>query len=157
MRNPSLLRRLPNPPRHFIHDHVVMRRIPTQQTAETNNGIVLPSLGQLPRRQRNLKRPRNPHQIKIFLLGTGAHQPVQRAQQKPLGDKRIEAGDNNRKAFTGSAQRSFDGGEARRGKRPHNEILLVFLLRGLVPPWVFRITQCSSLSSVVKTLTLTST
>ncbi len=66
MRNPSLLRRLPNPPRHFVHDHVIMRRIAAQQTSETNDRVIFLSLRQLPRRQRNLKRPRHPHQINIF-------------------------------------------------------------------------------------------
>ena len=60
MRHSSLLRRLPNPARHFVDDHVVMRRIPAQQTAETNDRVILPGLSQSPRRQPESQTPPAP-------------------------------------------------------------------------------------------------
>ncbi len=68
MRHARFLRRLPNPPRDFIHDHVIVRRIPAQQAAETNNGVIFFRQRQSPRRQRNLKRPRHPHDLDVILL-----------------------------------------------------------------------------------------
>ena len=138
MRNPSLLRRLPNPARNFIHNHVVMRRITAQQTSKTNNGIVLPSFRQFPRRQRNLKRPRHPHQINVFPGSARAHQPTDCAKQKSLGDKSIEPGNDNREALARSAQRAFERRKIRLRRRPDNEILLAILLRDSVPPWWVR-------------------
>ncbi len=135
MRNSSLLRRLPNPTRNFIHDHVVMRRIAAQQTSKANNCIVLPSLRQSPRRQRNLKRPRHPHQMNVFPGSARAHQPVDSAQQQPLSDKCIEPGNGNSEALARSAQRSFERRKIRLRKRLNNEILIVFFLRDSVPPW----------------------
>lgn len=104
MRNSRLLRRLPNPPRHFIHDHIIVRRIPAQQTSETDNRIVLLRLRQLPSRQWNLKRARHPDQIDIFFLSPGALQSVDRANQQSLSDERVEPGCDNRELPATSVQ-----------------------------------------------------
>src|SRR3984957_19257420 len=91
MRHPSLLRRLPNAPRHFIHDHVIVGRIAAQQTTNADDRVVLLRLRQLPRRQRNLKRPRHANQIDILLICTRSQQPIDGAQQQPLRNERVES------------------------------------------------------------------
>jgi hypothetical protein len=135
MRNARLLRRLPNPARDFIHDHVIVRGTAAQQAPETNNRVILLSLRELPRRQRYLKRPRHAHYSDIFFLSAGSHQPIDRAQQKSLGDKCVESRNHDSKAHTHSAQRTFERGNPMLGRSLDNEILLVLLLRDSVPPW----------------------
>jgi len=103
MRHASLLCRLPNPARHFVYDHVIVRSISPQQTTETNHRVVLLRLRQLPRRQRDLKRPWHAYQFYIFFVRARARQSINRAQQQPLSDKRIEAGNDNREAPARSA------------------------------------------------------
>src|ERR1700726_4220424 len=41
----SLLRRLADPSRDFVDDHVVMGSVATKQAAETDDGVVSPSFG----------------------------------------------------------------------------------------------------------------
>src|SRR5580704_7750531 len=135
MWNTSLLRRLPNPPRDFVNDHVIMRRIPAQQTTKTNNRVILPCLRDCPRRQRNLTRPWYPHQINIFPDSARAHQPIDGAKQKPLSNKSIEPRNHDSKALAQSAKRALERGKTRPRKRLHHEILLVFRLRDSAPPW----------------------
>src|ERR1700678_319550 len=116
MRNPSLLRRLPNPPRHLIHNHVVMRRIAAQQTTNTKYRVVLLGLGEHPGRRRNFEGARNAYQGNVFLLRSRPKQPIVSAKKKPFRNKRIEAGDNNSEAFSGRTQITLDRSDRRRGK-----------------------------------------
>ncbi len=104
MGNSSLLRRLPDPPRNFINDNVIMRRIPAQQTSDANQSVVLPSQSQSPSRRRNLKRPRHPHNVDVPLRSSSPNQPVAGTQKQPLGNERIKAGHNNGKPLPGSIQ-----------------------------------------------------
>src|SRR5208282_692585 len=129
MRNARLLRRLPNPPRNFIDDHVVMRRIAAQQTANANDGVVLPSLGQRSCRQRNLKSPRHANQRDIFLRRARAQQSIVSALKKAFRDEGIEPRNHDRKPLSHSAQATFDSTDRRFGKW----FQLYFLFRSLPP------------------------
>ena len=116
MRNSGLLRRLPNATRNFVDNHVVVRRIPPQQAANTNDGIVFLCLRKRARGNRYFKRPRHPHQRNIFFLGARTHQPIVSALKKPLCNKRIEARDNDRKAFPSRAKPALDSSNSRLGR-----------------------------------------
>ena len=98
MRHSRLLRRLPNSPRNFVDDHVVMRRVPANQTAQTDDGVVFPSLRQGTRRRRNFKRSRHADNINIFLACARTHQPVIGAAQQAVGNKFVEPRDHDPKA-----------------------------------------------------------
>src|ERR1019366_1089226 len=104
MRHASLLRRPPDPPSDLVDNDVIMRRIPAQQTPNTNDRVILPSQSQTPRRQRDLKRPRHPRDVDVFLGSSGTQQPIASAQQKPLRDKRIKPRHHNRKPPPGSVE-----------------------------------------------------
>src|SRR5260370_13486505 len=134
MGHSRLLRRLSNAPRNFIDDYIVVPGVPTQQTTETNDRVILFSLRQLPSRQRNLKRPRHPHQINILFRSAGTHQSIDCAQQEPLGDERVESGNDNSKAHTLSAQRAFQRMQSRLRRTLSNEILFFYFLRDSLPP-----------------------
>src|SRR5215469_8346501 len=81
MGHTSLLRRLPNPTRDLVDDHVIMRRIPAQQAANTDQSVVFPSQSQGPCRRRNLKRAWNPHDVDVFLRRPGSNQAIRGAHQ----------------------------------------------------------------------------
>ena len=121
MRHSSLLRRLPNPARHLVHDHAIMRRIPAQQTSDANNGVILPSQSQTPRRQRDLKRPRHPRNIDVFLRSASPNQPVASTQQQPLRNKRIKPRHHNGKPPPRSVKLSFQSRKVRLRHRLHLE------------------------------------
>ncbi len=95
----GLLRRLPNPPRNLVHNHVVMRRVPAQQTSQTNDGVVLSSQSKRPRGRRNLKRPRHPHDRNMFPQRPRPQQSIASTLQKPLRDKRIKPRHYNSEPF----------------------------------------------------------
>jgi len=124
MRNTSLLRRLPNPPRHLIHNHVVMRRIAAQQTTDTKYRVVLFGLSQHPSCRRNFECTRHAHQGDIFLFSAGAKQAVVSALKKPFRNKRIEAGDNDRKAFPRPTQVALDSSDRRLRKAFEFDLLV---------------------------------
>ncbi len=136
MRNSRLLRRLPDPPSDLIDDHVIMRRIPAQQTSDANNGIILPSQSQGPRRQRNLKCPRHPRNINVFLRSASPQQPVASTQQKPLRDKRIKPRHHDGKPPPSSVQLPLQGRKHRLRHRLHLEFDFLCDLRVLCGEFV---------------------
>jgi len=99
---------LPDAACHFVYDHIVVRRVPAQQTTDANNRVIFPSLGERASSQRNLKSPRHTNQRDIPFLRARAQQPVVSTQKKPLRDERIEACDNNSEPFSRSAKSAFD-------------------------------------------------
>src|ERR1700691_1623198 len=97
MRHSSLLRRLPNAPSDFIHNDIVVRGVPTQQTANAEDRVVLFGLSQHPGHGRNLERTRRANQRNILFPGTRAQHSIVSALKKSLRNEGIEAGNNNRK------------------------------------------------------------
>ena len=82
MRHPSLLRRLPDAPRDFVDDDVVVRRISAQQTSDADDGVVFPGRGQSPRRRRNLKCSRHADNVDVVLRSPASQQPIASTQQQ---------------------------------------------------------------------------
>jgi hypothetical protein len=104
----SLLSRLPDAPSNFIHNDIVMRRIATQQAANTNDRVVLFRLSKHSGRRRNLERAGNPREHDIFLSGARPQQSIVGAKNKSLCDKGIEAGNNNGKPLSLSAEAALN-------------------------------------------------
>src|SRR5580658_1327259 len=116
MWHPSLKRRLPNAARNFVDDHVVVRRVAAQQTANANHRVVLFRLRERASGYGNLKCAGHANQRDILLVRSRAEQPVVCALKKPLGDEGIEARHNNRKPFSDSAEAAFDHWNDRLGR-----------------------------------------
>ena len=129
MRNSSLLRRLPNPPSHFVHNHVVMRRVAAQQAANTDDRVVFLRLGKRTGGQGNFKRSGDTDQHDVFFLRARAQQPVVGALEKSLRDERVEARDDKGKAPTRGAKTAVDGGDRRLG----NTLDFYFFFRAFSP------------------------
>src|SRR3954463_2402423 len=124
MRHASFLRRLSDAARTFIDNHIVMRRISTQKTADANDGIVGPGCGKCARRRGDFKRPWHSDHVNIFFLRSGAQQPVASTLQKPFSNERIKAGYNQRKALSGSVEISLKRRNRRRGHRLNLELVM---------------------------------
>jgi hypothetical protein len=129
MRNASLLCRLPDAARDFVHDDVVVCRIAAQQTADADDRVVLFRFRQGASGDGNFECARNTNEGDVFFLSAGAEQPIVCALKKPLCNKGIEARDYKSKALTGRAQSAFNGRNRRFGK----SFNLYFFFRGFSP------------------------
>jgi len=90
MRYASFLRRLADAAGNFVDDHVVVRRVSTQQAAETNDGIVFLSFGKRAGCRGDFEGARDADNFDCFLSGAGTQQPVVCALEKSLCDESIE-------------------------------------------------------------------
>src|SRR5579863_493527 len=109
MRHSRLLRRLPDPPRDFVDDHVIVRRISTQQTSQANDRVIFLSQSQRPSRQRNLKSPRHAHHVNVLFSRSRLQQAVTSARQKPVRDERVKARHHDGKALPRAPKLALDG------------------------------------------------
>src|SRR6185312_4455800 len=98
MRHSRLLRRLPNPTRNFVHDHIVVRRVPANQASEADDSVVFLSFRQRTRSRRNFERSRHANNFYISFTRARTHQPVVRTPQQPVSNKFVEPGNNNSEA-----------------------------------------------------------
>src|SRR5712692_3083146 len=87
---------------------IVMCRLAAQNTPDGDQGIVLAGRGQFLRRKRQFERPRNVHDINILAACTRTFQRIYRRRKKSLGNKTIEAADDDAKAKTRRAQRTIN-------------------------------------------------
>src|SRR5580698_5348173 len=104
----SLLCRLSDAARNFIHNDVVMRSIAAQQAADAEDRIVLLRFGEHSSRRRNFECTGDADQRDVFFLGTGTQQSVVGALKKTFGDERVKARDDYRKAFSDSTETAFN-------------------------------------------------
>ena len=107
MRHPSLLRGLPDPARDFIHDDVVVSGIATEQTTQTENGVIFAGLGHLARGQWNLKGAGHANDLDIPALRVTAQQSIERASKQSLRDELVKPRDDDAESFSGSAEIAF--------------------------------------------------
>jgi hypothetical protein len=128
----GLLRGLPDAARNFVDDNVVVGSVPTNQTAEADNRIVFPGLGERASRRRNFECARNADDVDRFGFGPAAQQSVERTSKQSFRDELIKPRDDNGEPSSRSVQIAFKGLDLswRRGL-----IMIVFLLRESVPPW----------------------
>ena len=90
MRNARLLRRLADASGHFVDDHIVVRGVAAQEATEADDRVVFFCFGELARCKRNLEGPWNADDVDVFFFRTGLQQPIDRAQQQPLGNKSVK-------------------------------------------------------------------
>src|SRR5215470_16853408 len=107
VRDTSFLRRLSYAAGAFVNNHVIVRRISAKQASQTNDGIVVPALGQHARSRGNFKTARHSRDLDILRASSGTTQPVERALQEPFGDERVKAAHHNRKPLAGGLQGAF--------------------------------------------------
>jgi hypothetical protein len=93
-----------------------MRRVPTQQAANTNDRIVFSRLGQRASGQGNFKRPGDPNQRDVFFLGPGTNQPIVGTLKKSFRNERIKPRDNNCEPLSRAAKPAFDSRNRRLGR-----------------------------------------
>src|SRR5271165_5732392 len=108
MRDASLLRRLADAASNFVDDHVIVRRVATQQATDTNDCVVPFSFGKRTCGERNLEGTRNANQRDVLLLRARTQQSVVSALKKPLGDKGVESGDDDGEPPSSSAKPALD-------------------------------------------------
>ena len=135
MRDTGLLRRLPDAPRNFIHDDVIVRRVAAQQTTNTENRVVLPSFGKRARGQRDFECPGNSDQRDVFLLRARAQQSVVSALKETFRDEGVEARDDNSKPPSISAEAALDSRNRRLSNTFGFYLFFRAVLRASVSPW----------------------
>src|SRR5271165_137613 len=97
MRDASLLRRLADAASNFVDDHVIVRRVATQQATDTNDCVVPFSFGKRTCGERNLEGTSNANQRDVLLLRARTQQSVVSALKKPLRNESVEARNDNSK------------------------------------------------------------
>jgi hypothetical protein len=85
-----------------------MGRIATQQAADAEDRVILFGFGESASSQGNLKGSGNTNQHNVFLLRPRAQKTIVGALPETLGDKSVEARDDNRKPLAGSAEAALD-------------------------------------------------
>lgn len=70
MRHSRLLRRLPNPPRDFVDDDVVMRSISANQASKANDSVVFLGFGERTGSRGNFKRTGYTDDFDVIVLRT---------------------------------------------------------------------------------------
>ena len=98
MGDASFLRRLPDPARDFIDDHVIMRRVSAQQASNANYGVVLSCFSERARGGGNFKGSRDADDIDATLFHARPEKAVVCASQQAIRDEFIEAGNDDGEA-----------------------------------------------------------
>lgn len=134
MRHSGLLCRLPDPPRHFVDDHVIVRGIAAQKAAYTNDRMEFFRFRQSARSRGNFESARHAGDLDILAPGAATQKSIECALKQSLRNERIEARNHNGKAPAPGAQftgKSFGGSL---DKSLLVLTLLAVVLRDSVPP-----------------------
>src|SRR5690242_13967745 len=104
MGDASLLRRLTDPARNFVDNHVVVSSVSTQQASEADDRVVLSSFGKRPRDGRDFKGAGHPDDLNVPFFCSRAHQTVVSSAKKSVGDEFVETRNHDCEAQVLSAQ-----------------------------------------------------
>ena len=100
MRYARFLRRLSNPARNFIDDHVVVRCVPAQQTAETDDRIIFFGFGESAGSRWDFKGAWHTDDLDGFLSHPGTQKTIIGTSKQALCDELIETRDYDTEAKT---------------------------------------------------------
>ena len=91
-----------DPARGLRGDEIEVRSFATDDGAETDDGVVSPARGQARRGKRQLKRPRHPHRIDVFVANAVLVDRFPGAVKQPRSNGLIKAGNDKRQPDAGS-------------------------------------------------------
>lgn len=129
----GFLRRLSDTTRYFVNDDVIVGRVATEQTTETDDRIVFAGFRQSARGRGDFEAAGDTNDVQIFLVRAGSHESVPRTLQKAFGDKGIETGNHDREARARSIKLPFQGRNILLGQCLGLQFR--FFLRDSVSPW----------------------
>jgi len=127
MGNAGFLRRLSDAAGDLVDDDVIVGGVAAQETAQTDDRVILPGLGESAGGGGNFEGAGNSDDGDVFLPGAGSNQSVIGATQQPFGNELIEPGNDNSEPETSRVQFACDCLLA--------NFLFVGFLRDSVSPW----------------------
>src|SRR5207248_597221 len=93
MRHSGFLRRLPNPSRDLVHDHVIVGRISAEQASEANDAIVFLGFGERAGGGGDFEGAGYADDFDVVFFRTGADQSVVGAPQQAVSDELVKSRD----------------------------------------------------------------